>query len=266
MADSSTQSLLKEITQLRSQLVQLIATRDELKFRTCEKLEDDYQKKLGSLEYRSFKIRYETMRIQQKINLIEKKFQEGEAVFLPQIESELDNEFESYISQLRGRRQRIMMAQHHEAIDNFLDDDEELLREYYQVVIEKIHPDLSPYGHSPRPDLFLQAVDAYRNGMGYKLYRISKELEDEPSLPYPFEYASIQHIHDRYHERIIELTASIGDIEISYPYNLKETLTDRVTLYHMQQRLYNEMETWQHTYADYERQLDELLGGRAPND
>lgn len=262
MAESGTQSLLKEITQLRSKLVELIATRDELKFRTCEKLEDDYQKKLGSLEYRSFKIRYETMRLEHKVSLIEKKFKTGDVVFLPQIESQLDLEFESYISQLRGRKQRLLMAQHHEAIGNFLDDDEEQLREYYRVVIEKIHPDLSPYGHSPRPDLFLQAVDAYRNGMGYRLYKISKELQDEPSLPYPFEYASMQRIHDRYHEAVIELTASIGDIETSYPYNLKETLSDKLTLYHMQQRLYTEMENWKATYKEYEQQLDELLYGK----
>lgn len=262
MAEYSTQSLLKEITQYRSQIVQLIATRDELKFRTCEKLEDEYQKKLGSLEYRSFKVRYETMRLQKKISIIEDKLNSGEAVFLPAVESELDEEFESYISQLRGRKQRILMARHHETLDNFLDDDEEQLREYYRVIIEKIHPDLSPYGHSPRPDLFLKAVDAYRNGMGYTLYRINKEIHDDPSLPYPFEYASMQRIHDRYHERVIELTASIGDIETSYPYNLKETLHDTLTLYHMQQRIYSEMDRWQNTYEDYERQLEELLTGK----
>lgn len=261
MAEYSTQSLLREITQLRSQIVRLIATRDELKFRTCEKLEDDYQKKLGSLEYRSFKVRYESLRLEREVQIVRRKLNEGDVVFLPEIESELDAEFESYISQLRGRRQRILMAQHHEAIDNFLDDDEEALREYYRVVIEKIHPDLSPYGHSPRPDLFLKAVDAYRNGMGYSLYKITKEIQDEPSLPFPFEYASMQRIHDRYHERVIELTASIGDIETSYPYNLKETLSDELTLYHMQQRLYSEAETWETTCRGYRRELYELLSG-----
>ena len=241
MLEKNTQSLLREITSLRTRIQELIAVRDELKFRTCENLEDEYQKKLGSLEYRAFLSRYRTLRIQHEIDLIRKQMTEEGYVFLPAIQSKLDEEFRSSISQCRGRKQRILLAERH----------------------EKIHPDLNPYGNSPEPELFFQAVEAYRDGCEYKLSQIATLLEEVPPLPYPFEYASIQLISDAYHERVMELIQSIADIQNSYPYNVQDVLDDQLSLFHMQQRLYNETESWDRAYEAYEKERMELLTGKS---
>ena len=263
MLEKNTQSLLREITSLRTRIQELIAVRDELKFRTCENLEDEYQKKLGSLEYRAFLSRYRTLRIQHEIDLIRKQMTEEGYVFLPAIQSKLDEEFRSSISQCRGRKQRILLAERHEKMNRLMGTNEENLAALYREVCEKIHPDLNPYGNSPEPELFFQAVEAYRDGCEYKLSQIATLLEEVPPLPYPFEYASIQLISDAYHERVMELIQSIADIQNSYPYNVQDVLDDQLSLFHMQQRLYNETESWDRAYEAYETERMELLTGKS---
>ena len=61
----------------------------------------------------------------------------------------------------------------------------------------------------------------------------------------------------------MELIQSIADIQNSYPYNVQDVLDDQLSLFHMQQRLYNETESWDRAYEAYEKERMELLTGKS---
>ena len=257
-----THTILQEITQMRTELISLTLRRDRLKFRICEQLEDQYQDKMGQYEYRAYRARYRALRMQKEIILIQLLFDVEEPVFLPSIASDLDDEFQPYISQIHARAERMKRANQHRRINKFYGSDEAELDNSYGNVALKLHPALAADGCCHYPALMRRMVIAYRDGNLYELKRLERETEDFPSLPFPFEYAELNAIHDTYRTRIQELRAEIGDIQTSYPYNIMHFLEDDISVYHMQCQIESETEQWEHACREYEQERYELLTGQ----
>ncbi len=256
-----TETKLRELDEIRDTLFPLVMERDYLRYRVCEDLEDQYQEKLGQLEYEALEVRYRTMRTEREIELIQKGFDSGEGVFLPAIQSSLDEEFKESMEQLRYRERSMEYAdQHRQLIQAFGPDDEELRKEYERVA-RKIHPMLQPDGKCKNPSQVRRMVVAYRTGNIFELHLLALELENEPDLPYPLEMADLVTVRYQLQRRIPEVKEAIREIENSYPYNLKPLFADEVALRHMQLRFHNETASWQSAFEEYESERDALLMG-----
>lgn len=255
------EALKSEIDKLNKDLTALIMERDELIYHICPGIESEYMLKIGALEYKAFEFQCKILRIKRKIELIQQKFNRQEAVVLPLIEEQLDNEYAEYEAKLKEKLNLINDALSYAQGEEMSAEDIKELKRIYRKIVKRLHPDMNPDITEAQHKLFLNAVAAYKNG-DLKMLKSLEILIDEISDNFE-DYSSIEPLENKkeaLNKQIQSLIENIEKIKKAFPYNQKEFLLNDEKVKEKQAELNNLIEKYKEIYKHYEEKLSALLG------
>ncbi|MFP3042035.1 hypothetical protein LQZ19_09485 [Treponema primitia] len=256
------QKLLSEISKLQDTLAALYFEKDELQFQTCKNIEMEYMLKIGVLEYNLYEIETQILRIKRKLELIRQKINRQEIFIIESIEKQLDIEYEEYTKKLKVQYEIFQNALTRKE-SGFLDKDKaKEVKKLYGVIVKKTHPDLLPEPDNAKNELFLKAVEAYKNGDFETLSAISL-MVDKPDLQSakPSTMEELKKKQVSLQERIINITAIIADIKKSFPYDQIDFLNSPELVEQRKNELTEKINEYNTVYSQYEQKLNELTGG-----
>lgn len=255
------EALKSKIDKLNKDLTALIMERDELIYHICPGIESEYMLKIGTLEYKAFEFQCKILRIKRKIELIQQKFNRQEAVVLPLIEEQLDNEYAEYEAKLKEKLDSINNALDFARLKTLSAKDTKELKCIYRKIVKRLHPDMNPDITETERKLFLNAVAAYKNAdlkmlksLEILLDEISDDIEDYSSLEI------LKNKKETFRKHIQSLIEDIEKVKKAFPYNQKEFLLNDEKVGEKQAQLNDLIKQYKEMYKHYEDKLSALLG------
>ncbi len=254
------EKLKNEVEKMRVELSMLYLERDELLFVICVNIETAYMLELGALEHNVYKAECAVLRLKRKVELIQAKINRQEKIFLNDIESLLDEEFQQYEEKLNEQIEKINAALKRGNADYLTKEETEELKKIYRKVVKALHPDINPNISKEELRLLQNAIEAYKNG-DLKALRIIGEMI-EKYLPVnkdkDISYTLIKD-KERLEVFIKEMKEIILEIKSRYPYNLKEIIENPSKLKEKKQELEETLNYYKELISIYKEKIEEML-------
>lgn len=254
------QQLKDEINKLKNELSDLILEHDELKYTVCKNIETKYLLEAGDLEYKLYEAYCEFLRLRRKKELIQAKKNRQEKVNLLELDSLLDQEFIEYKKKLEEKLKSMKSAIDRSTMEVLSEEKSKELTKTYRKIIKKLHPDLNPNLSEYHKDLFLKAVEAYKNGNYYVIMAISQmididkeEVEESNSI--------VKLIEEKANlESFIKLIEEeIREIKRTIPYILKTYTDDEYKMLERKNELQRQLDSYLAAIRTQEEYIASLL-------
>lgn len=241
-------------SRLREELAASVGERDELLYVICPNIETAYMLAVGSLEYRTFELRCNMLRLRRKAELIQAMINRQEPIDEARIEAILNGEFAEYQTQLAARLGAMNAALERSRLDRLSDDESAELKKLYRAIVKAIHPDLHPDFTSETLRLFENAVSAYAAGDLAAMRMIAELVAGGLSLDGPIGADVI----DRLSAMIAAVRRDIDDIKSRYPYTMKIVVEDPARTEELRAELERESARLTEMIARYEHRIAEM--------
>ena len=229
MSDQTRRELMIKLPGLQDLVCQLILQRDTERYRVCRYYETEFQLSIGEFEYLALKWKYETLRRRKLYLMISKTLPTGEAIFLPEYVSTMDELFAKDRCQLKRREQTLQFAKEHAELWYELSGEETAeLSDLYCRIIPMVHPDFVSALDEYEEELFDTAIGAFSDGNLCLLEETVAEIE---ALP-----------------------------EREFPQDMRDTVDCPVRTMALQNQLRNEAMSWKQAAAQYDVEIGKLLG------
>lgn len=253
-------TLKAEVEKLRTEISMLLLERDELRLVICKNIETAYMLALGSLEYKTFELHCELLRLKRKIDLIQAKKNRQEKIVVSAIEKILDEEFEEYQQQLDEQINKMNKALDHSKGRPLTDEETKEIKKTYRNIVKALHPDLHPDVTPAQVQLFQNAVQAYENGDLDSL-RIISEMVAEPVIPEKSEngLTILAKEKERLSKSLELIKEQIAEIKSQYPYTMKDLVDDPNQIAEKKAELENTINELKEAYEAYSNRLKEML-------
>ena len=254
------EELKSEVEELRADLSKLYFEYDELCFVICPNIEMQYMLALGAIEYKLFETQCKMLRLKRKIELIQAKLNRQETIVISEIEAQLDEEFAEYQDLLE-----IQIEAMNEALDRskgkiLSTEDEEELKALYRKIVKALHPDLNSDLSRAEMDLFMSAVEAYKNA-DLNVLRIIAEMMVDGELPDESDNALVTLTKER--ERLQALIEHIKEeiciIKECFPYNRRDIVKDSAKIEEMKQEFKRLQKLYEEEMELYKAKIAEML-------
>lgn len=258
-----------EIKALRELLSELLFERENLVNIELKDIESTYMRELGVLEAELYRVRSEVNLFKRRLELMQafinrqepiRETEINETIRREQVEYEL--KYEAFAERIREayfyakRRQ----AQEKSVLreDDAQEDPEEERKRLYRKIVKAMHPDLHPNQTQAQKELFLRAIDAYKNFDLDTLRQIAAMLDDDmPEQADDPEQTLLREI-----ERLLELVRNVRldlyRIKSQYPYTKKELLEDPVRLAEEKKKLREQLKNAKKQSDIYRKRIEEL--------
>lgn len=217
------EKLKEEVEKLKVSLSMMVMEKDELQHVICRNLETEYMMQLGDLEYQVFRAMCGYKRAKRKSEMIRACINRGESVNIPQIDRELDVEFQSYTQILQEKMKRMNEAIHHRHGRTLSDAETKELKTLYRRIVRRLHPDLNPGVTPEQLGMYERAVESYRFGDLPALRMIDALTQQD--VPETTEI-SLEIQRDHLKESIEHVRKEITEIKARFPYTVKDLLSD----------------------------------------
>lgn len=254
------EKLKNEVEKMRVELSMLYLERDELLYVICVNIETAYMIEVGALEHNVYKAECAVLRLKRKVELIQAKINRQEKIFLSDIESLLDEEFQQYKEKLNEQIEKINDALKRGSADYLTKEENEEFKKIYRKIVKALHPDINPNISKEELRLLQNAIEAYKNG-DLKALRIIGEMI-EKYLPVnqdkDFSYTLIKD-KERLEVFIKEMKEIILEIKSSYPYILKEIIENPSKLKEKKQELEETLNYYKELISIYKEKIEEML-------
>jgi len=253
-------ALQAEVEKLRTELSMLVLERDELQFVECPNIETTYMLALGGLEYKVFEIECAILRLKRKAELIQAKKNRQEKIVLSDIEETLDTEFTRYQEQLNEQIGKMNVALERSKGTPLSEEETLELKKLYREIVKALHPDLHPDLEEVKIRLFLNAVDAYKNGDLEGIRIISTMLagplaqDDRPDA-----LAQLVEEKERLTGLLQSVRENIQEIRSRYPYTMKSLVQDKVLVEERKEELEENVRILTETLDIYKGKIEEML-------
>jgi len=246
-------STLSDFSLLKTELVNLIAERDQLVNVVIPNIEAEYQLKIGFLEYELFEVQLSVNRLKRGIALAQAAVNRGEVVSVVKIEETLQEEFLEWERKLRAHMEKIEEAKNR--VESLLpaEDSREIAR-IYKKIVKMLHPDVSPEAYEKNRDLWERASEAYRAGDLEGLRVLLILIEDAGEVP-PDDSEYREKRKKSLKASIKKLLSEISALKSRRPYTLEDKLTDGAWVGKEQERLRSEIRE----QALYRKHLEEIF-------
>ena len=254
------EKLKNEVEKMRVELSMLYLERDELLYVICVNIETAYMIEVGALEHNVYKAECAVLRLKRKVELIQAKINRQEKIFLSDIESLLDEEFQQYKEKLNEQIEKINDALKRGSADYLTKEENEEFKKIYRKIVKALHPDINPNISKEELRLLQNAIEAYKNG-DLKALRIIGEMI-EKYLPVnqdkDFSYTLIKD-KERLEVFIKEMKEIILEIKSSYPYILKEIIENPSKLKEKKRELEETLNYYKELISIYKEKIEEML-------
>ena len=254
------EELKSEVEELRADLSKLYFEYDELRFVICPNIEMQYMLALGAIEYKLFEAQCKMLRLKRKIELIQAKLNRQETIVISEIEAQLDEEFAEYQDLLE-----IQIEAMNEALDRskgkiLSTEDEEELKALYRKIVKALHPDLNSDLSRAEMDLFMSAVEAYKNA-DLNVLRIIAEMMDDGELPDESDnaLAYLAKERDRLQALIEHIKEEICITKECFPYNRRDIVKDSAKIEEMKQACKRLQKLYEEEIELYKAKIAEML-------
>lgn len=213
--------MIYEINDLKNDVAKKIVERDSLIYHVCKNLKVDYMLKIGSLEYKLFKIQNEVLITKRKIEIVEDELLHKNEFDIENINQKVKIEFAEF-----EKIEKSMLEDIDISIDlsmsEMLDTDElEKINNIYLELQKRYNPILNINTKDEDEEILKKIEKAYRIGSIKKLENILKETNQEMVID---DIENLEKIRKRYNDIIKENARIITKIKNTFPYNQKNLL------------------------------------------
>lgn len=253
-------ALKSDVEKLRTEISMLLLEKDELRFVVCKNIETAYMLALGNLEYKTFELNCEVLRIKRKITIIQAIKNRQEKIVMSDIERKLDEEFAEYKQQLNNQIDKMNKAIEYSKASPLTEEETKELKKLYRNIVKALHPDLHPDVTTAQNRLFLNAVQAYKNG-DLDTLRIISEMTVKP-LDFKQSENDLTFLKQE-KERLVKslklIDEQIKSIKSVYPYTMKDLVNDSKQIDEKKAELNKTIEELREVYDIYVARLKEIL-------
>lgn len=262
---SETEKLQRELEELKAQLIQLVAERDELTGVICPELERKFLRIFGELEIRVFEAQCECKRLKRQIELMRANLNRQEPINITEIILKLTIEFEKFQKTIDEEKEKYEEASKKEPVD--LDEqDDKKLKKLYRELVKKLHPDINPDQTPEKKELFNQVVEAYQNNDIEKMEILDEIASgNEEAAVFVNDIAQLQQEIAKLRSMIQSVQEEITQIKQQYPYNKKDLLNDEEAIAEKRQNLEEMLDQYNEKIKIYKekiRVMEEEENGR----
>ena len=255
--------LKDDIKTLRQELVRLVEERDNLIYTTCPNIKMRYMLEVGYLEYKVYELSLKYQRLKRKKELIQAKVYREEKVIIIEIDEALDKEFEKYKEDLVEKLNEVNESIKRSEGEFLSDVETKDLKDMYKKVVKKLHPDINPNVTEAEKELFVRAVEAYKEGdvasmkLIYIVSGADEEVKDDESklktvLDMAEEKARLEKLAEN-------IRKNMDEIKNRFPYTLKAYLDDDELMKERQDDLRGTIEDFENAIKDLEEAIAKLL-------
>ena len=208
----------------------------------------------------AYELNCAVLRLKRKIELIQAKKNRQEKVVLSAIEEILDIEFAEYQVKLDEQIGKMNAALDRSKGKELTDSESRELKKLYIGIVKALHPDLHPDISPEKIKLFLNAVEAYKNGDLTGLRIISEMVVDKKiSLEHTDALSLLVKEKERLSELIKGLKEDIIKIKSEYPYTMKSLIQDSDKISEKKKELEGIIEKWEKALDFYKSKLSETM-------
>lgn len=275
------ESLRIEIMRLRSEVLDLTAERDRLKYRVCPAILADYNRRIGQLELEIMEAVLRVRKLRRMIEVLQAARNRGEDPDYEEAVRTADSEYRAYEQEVHEKAEEYRNAsagrtygqadsdgnqdtengeeEDQQGADKYDREDKEELGALYRRIMKELHPDVNPDITPEELDLLHQAMEAYKNGDIETLRKIAaildgRSIEDKVIE----EIDQLRRIRDDLAFLKESLLAEIEDIKTSFPYTLKDFLNNKEAVRKKQEELRETLARWQEQEKVLQERLDQL--------
>lgn len=275
------ESLRIEIMRLRSEVLDLTAERDRLKYRVCPAILADYNRRIGQLELEIMEAVLRVRKLRRMIEVLQAARNRGEDPDYEEAVRTADSEYRAYEQEVHEKAEEYRNAsagrtygqadsdgnqdtengeeEDQQGADKYDREDKEELGALYRRIMKELHPDVNPDITPEELDLLHQAMEAYKNGDIETLRKIAaildgRSIEDKVIE----EIDQLRRIRDDLAFLKESLLAEIEDIKTSFPYTLKDFLNNKEAVRKKQEELRKTLAQWQEQEKVLQERLDQL--------
>lgn len=257
------EKLKAEVEQLRIELSMLLLQRDELRLVECVNIETAYMLAIGSLEYKAYETECTYLRLKRKVEMIQTRMNRQEKVCIADIDQQLDNEFEAYQKALDEQIGKINAALERSSAECLTPEEVKEFKKLYRRIVKVLHPDLHPEQTEAKQRLFLNAVQAYKNG-DLSALRMIAEMVDQSALSEDSGDAMSVLLKEK--ERLLnmlrEIEQDMEDIKTEYPYTVKDLVENPEKMAARRTEIEQILRDYQEAIQIYQQRILEMTGVR----
>lgn len=274
------ESLRIEIMRLRSEVLDLTAERDRLKYRVCPAILADYNRRIGQLELEIMEAVLRARKLRRMIEVLQAARNRGEDPDYEEAVRTADSEYRAYEQEVHEKAEEYRNAsagrscgqaasdeedtengeeEDLQGADRYDREDKEELGALYRRIMKELHPDVNPDITPEELDLLHQAMEAYKNGDIETLRKIAAILDGRSIEDKVIEEVDqLRRIRDDLAFLKESLLAEIEDIKTSFPYTLKDFLNNKEAVRKKQEELRETLARWQEQEKVLQERLDQL--------
>lgn len=252
-------TLRAEVQQLREEISAAILEQDDLLLQQCKNIEAAYLLRFGALEYAVYNAECQCLRYKRKLELVIMKRNRQEKIDIQALERVLDREFREYQGHLDEMIQNMNKALDRSRAKKLSDTDAATLKSMYRKIVKALHPDLHPDISEAKVGLFFRAVAAYEDGNLEVMQAIFELLQNENPLEKENSLSSYMKEKEQLSKKLAEIRSKTAEIQMTYPYTLKEFLDDEAKAIQRTEELERLCELYQTQTEEYKSQIDLYL-------
>lgn len=218
-----------------------------------------YLNRLGYLVFELFGKKTEYSRLKMKMELIQSAINRNEKPDLPNIELKLNDQLSDYYKQIEVNAEMLQEAQ--EVLKNLLPPEFTAeLKEVFRVLCKKLHPDLNPDQPESDKELFLRVKAAYDLNDLLELKKILLYLDSYSDAPPTLLTSDDKKQRIEFLKNNIEsLKEKIKSLTESFPYNMKQLISDDEKIAVEQEAMKNQISFYEKEIINYEAFIELTL-------
>lgn len=255
--------LKEEIVGLKAKLSEKFFERDELKLVECENIKMEYMLIFGKYEIELYETYIDYLRCKREIELLQAKINREEEIDYSAIQDILDAELSEYQIKFNNKIDEMNEALYRNNQKTMSEEDSKEFKKLYKEIVKALHPDLNPELTEEQKEMFIIAVDSYKNGNLENLRIIYAILEnDEGNLPETNKISELNKEKEKLENLIKKVEKEIETIKNTYPYNHKIYLEDENLKEEKIKELLYQTDVYAKQVKKLNREIQEMYRGR----
>jgi len=216
---------------------------------------------IGQDKFENFKLAVEVRGLKMKVELAQAAVNRDERPDVDAIEQEVIERMDRYYQAVAEQAEALQAANEATMIPPETITE---ARNVYRVLVKRLHPDLHPEQSEETNDLFIKAQAAYHNLDVKALREILLRIDvGEPisTIADKVDLETLENTIQRLQEQIARLEEKIGRLDLSFPFVLRDKITDPEWIAKQKEELATErkrLEELRDKYTDRFRLLTDL--------